>query len=488
MTNPVVHITNLNLHYAGQPVLRDLDWRIYPGENWVIGGKSGSGKSSLAKAIVKQEKASGDIHLRFTAGLTLPPVAYYVANWYQFTNLEGDRNFYYQQRYNKHQQHDTLTVYADLIHFGQKHQLDFHDAEPILEALGFDNCRETQLIELSSGEHKKVQLVQALWLKPQILILDEPYTGLDRQSRRQLNVILDRLAAEGVSLIVITNDNDIPASINRFAEIADGKINVVADIAAMAQDQERRPKPFPYFLQKAPTADSDTIAELRDVSVRYGEKTVLKNVSWRVRKGEKWLLQGPNGSGKSTLLSLLNGDHPQAYANDIWLFGRKRGSGESIWDIKEKIGIISPELHWYFDKHATVWHAIASGFYDSIGWFLNVKYEEKKKIEQLLDFFDLLEDKDKLLHTLPLGKQRLALLARTIVKNPPLLILDEPCQGLDRSQTTHFNAVVDELSAYGKTLIYVGHYESQLPSCLDRRLVLEKGEVILNERHTFLTT
>src|SRR5690606_33257511 len=121
-------------------------------------------------------------------------------------------------------------------------------------------------------------------------------------------------------------------------------------------------------------------------------------------------------------------------------------------------------------------------------WFLNVKYEEKKKIEQLLDFFDLLEDKDKLLHTLPLGKQRLALLARTIVKNPPLLILDEPCQGLDRSQTTHFNAVVDELSAYGKTLIYVGYYESQLPSCLYRRLVLEKGEVILNERHTFLTT
>ena len=193
------------------------------------------------------------------------------------------------------------------------------------------------------------------------------------------------------------------------------------------------------------------------------------------------MLQGPNGSGKSTLLSLLNGDHPQAYANDIALFGKKRGSGESIWDIKQKIGIISPELHWYFDKNATVWHAIASGFYDSIGWFLQVKYEEKKQIEQLLDFFDLLEDKDKLLHTLPLGKQRLALLARTIIKNPQLLILDEPCQGLDRSQTAHFNAVLDELSSYGKTLIYVGHYESHLPSCLYNCLVLVKGEVVILE-------
>ena len=174
----------------------------------------------------------------------------------------------------------------------------------------------------------------------------------------------------------------------------------------------------------------------------------------------------------------MNGDHPQAYASDIWLSGNKRGSGDSIWDIKEKVGIISPEMHWYFDNNATVWHTVASGFYDSIGWFIDVKYEEKKQMEQLLDFFDLLPHKNQLLHTLPLGKQRLALLARTIIKNPPLLILDEPCQGLDVAQTTHFNAVVDELCAHGNTLIYVGHYESQLPSCIEHKLILEKGEVI----------
>lgn len=481
MSNPIVHIANLNLHYAGKTVLCDLNWRIYPDEHWIIAGQSGSGKSSLAKAIMKQENASGEITFTFDPNNPMPERAYYVANWYQFANLEGDRNFYYQQRYNKQQQNDTLTVYADLIHFGQKHQLDFQYAEPILHALGFENCRETQLIELSSGEHKKLQLVQALWLRPQLLILDEPYTGLDKRSRTNLNSILDDMANAGSTLILISNDPDIPSSINRFAQIENGKLTVVKDLSAIQQDEERQQKPFPYFLQKAPAVDNDTMIELRNVSIRYGEKEVLKSISWRVKAGEKWLLQGPNGSGKSTLLSLLNGDHPQAYANDISLFGKKRGSGESIWDIKEKIGIISPELHWYFDKNASVWHAIASGFYDSIGWFLQVKYEEKKQIEQLLDFFDLLEDKDKLLHTLPLGKQRLALLARTIIKNPQLLILDEPCQGLDRSQTTHFNAVLDELSSYGKTLIYVGHYESQLPACLDNRLVLEKGEVVILE-------
>src|SRR5690606_29392862 len=253
------------------------------------------------------------------------------------------------------------------------------------------------------------------------------------------------------------------------------------DISLLTKDAIRERKELPSFLKIIPETPYDTIAQLGNVSVRYGEKEVLKNVSWEIKVGEKWLLQGPNGSGKSTLLSLINGDHPQAYGHDISLFGHKRGSGESIWDIKEKIGIISPELHWYFDKNATVWHSVASGFYDSIGWFIDVKHEERKKIEQLLDFFDLLPDKNKILHTLPLGKQRLALLARTIIKNPQLLILDEPCQGLDRAQTVHFNAVVDELCNYGKTLIYVGHYESQLPDCINHRLILEKGEVVDSE-------
>lgn len=478
---PFVHIANLNLQYANKQVLQDLNWSIFPGEHWVIGGKSGSGKSSLAKAIVQQEKSSGELKFQFDNQLSLPAQAYYVANWYQFANLEGDRNFYYQQRYNKQQSNDTWTVYADLLNFGKQYQLDFKTAEPILEALGFNNCRSTQLIELSSGEHKKLQLVQALWLKPQLLILDEPYTGLDKQARSSVNQLLDKLASAGSSLILISNDRNLPTAINRYAELVDGQLQPVESMEAMAQDESRQSKPFPYFLQQQPRVDADRMIELRNVSVRYGDKLVLNKINWCVQAGEKWLLQGPNGSGKSTLLSLLTGDHPQAYANDIYLFGKKRGSGESIWDIKEKIGIISPELHWYFDKQATVWHTIASGFYDSIGWFIQVKYEEKKQIEQLLDFFDLLADKDKLLHTLPLGKQRLALLARTIIKNPQLLILDEPCQGLDRSQTAHFNAVVDELSAYGKTLIYVGHYEAQLPACLDHRIVLEKGEVITSE-------
>ena len=482
MTDPVVHISQLNLHYAGETVLDYLDWQIHSGECWLIGGKSGSGKSSLAKVLAGAEQAEGTVQINFTPQSSLPARVLYVSNWYEFTNLEGDRNFYYQQRYNKQQKNDTLTVYAELAAYAETEHLSFADLEQYLSLFEFVDVKNTQLIELSSGEHKKLQLIKALWLRPQLLIIDEPYTGLDKASRKKLNGFFDELAVAGVHLILITNDRDLPRCINRYAEILRGKLKQVPSVKDLSTDSGRKQQELPSFLRESPASVADTVVHMENIHVRYGDKVVLNGINWTVRRGEKWLLQGHNGSGKSTLLSLITGDHPQAYANNIQLFGQPRGSGESIWEIKERIGIISPELHWYFDKTARVWQAIASGFHDSIGLFKQVSYEQRLKIDQLLAFFGLTEYKERLVTTLPLGKQRLVMLARTIIKNPPLLILDEPCQGLDHNQTELFNTVVDELCSFGKTLIYVGHYETQLPQCLEKKLILEKGEVLVTQR------
>ncbi|WP_164109352.1 MULTISPECIES: ATP-binding cassette domain-containing protein [Sphingobacterium] len=461
MTEPFVYIQDLTIQYQDKKVLNDLTWVLNKGEHYLLGGESGSGKTTLAKAFAAAN----------------PAKALYISNWYQFTNLEGDRNFYYQQRYNRHQGHDTLTVLAELEHHAQKENLNLSDIQERIVDFGFKDTLQSQLIELSSGEHKKLQLIKGLWSKPELLIIDEPYTGLDAQSRITLNNWLDDLAKVGVQLMLISNDRQLPRAINRFVHIVEGKIEQVDTPELLSKNPEREVMNFPGFLASSPQHDYRYIAQLHNVSIRYGEKEILKNISWEVKTGEKWLLQGPNGSGKSTLLSLINGDHPQSYGLDIHLFGQRRGTGESIWDIKKKIGIISPEMHWYFDQNATVWHTLASGFYDSIGWFIDVKFQERQQIEELLEFFGLTAFKNLKLQHLPLGQQRLALLARTIIKNPPLLVLDEPCQGLDAAQTSYFNAVVDELAQHGTTLIYVGHYESQLPSCIDHKLVLERGEV-----------
>lgn len=476
MKESFVSIKNLNLKFQQKAVLRDLNWAINRGENWVLGGASGSGKTSLAKIISGLQSASGDIKINFDQTSSLPAETLFVESWYQFKNLEGVANFYYQQRYTSQQAKETLTVHAELVSYGKEKGLHFDQVEPILEALGFSTFASSQLIELSSGEHKKLQLVKALWLKPQLLIIDQPYTGLDVASRQNLNALLDQVAEEGVQLILICNDTELPTCITSFAEIIDGTL-VQVDAFESSTSAENHLGEIPAFLKESPVYSSQNIVKMVDVNISYGEKQVLKNINWEVKAGEKWLLQGHNGSGKSTLLSLVNGDHPQSYANELYLFGNRRGSGESIWDIKQHIGLISPEFHWYFDPTATVWQSIASGFYDTVGLFQQLPYTKSTQVDELVKYFGLTENKNELLSALPLGKQRLVLLARTIIKNPELLILDEPCQGLDQQQTKHFNQLVDELCSNGMTLIYVGHFESQLPTCIEKRILLEKGEV-----------
>jgi molybdate transport system ATP-binding protein len=477
MSEPFVKIQNLSLQYRHKSVFNNLNWTINRGENWLLSGVSGSGKTSLAKIIAGLQKGIGDIQVNFDQESTLPARTLYVDSWYQFKNIEGVANFYYQQRYTSLQAKDTLTVEAELISYGNENGLKFSAVESIAAALGFSGLKKSQLIELSSGEHKKLQLVKALWLKPQLLIIDQPYTGLDKVSRRNLNNLLNQAADEGVHLVLINNNDDYPQCINRFSKISGGKLLVLHGFDQAADEVSLNRKSLPDFLKISPVYTSDNIVKMIDVSISYGEKQVLKNINWEVKAGEKWLLQGHNGSGKSTLLSLINGDHPQSYANTLYLFGHKRGSGESIWDIKKHIGLISPEFHWYFDATSTVWQSIASGLYDSVGLFCNLPYSKSILVDQLIDYFGLTESKNELLSTLPLGMQRMVLLARTIIKNPEVLILDEPCQGLDLQQTQHFNRLVDELCSNGMTLIYVGHYESALPASLQKRIVLENGEV-----------
>jgi molybdate transport system ATP-binding protein len=476
MFKPFVYIQDLNLSYHNKVVLKDLYWEMNIGENYVIGGKSGTGKTSLAKAIAGLIPTQGSIEIDFDGLSKLPKEVLYVESWYQFKNLEGVANFYYQQRYTSQQAKETLTVHAELVGYGKEKGLHFDQVEPILEALGFATFASSQLIELSSGEHKKLQLVKALWLKPQLLIIDQPYTGLDTASRKNLNILLDKVAKEGVQLILICNETELPICIDSFAEIRDGQLLKV-DAIENSANSETHLREIPAFLKESPVYSSQNIVKMLDVNISYGDKQVLKNINWEVKAGEKWLLQGHNGSGKSTLLSLVNGDHPQSYANELYLFGNRRGSGESIWDIKQHIGLISPEFHWYFDATATVWQSIASGFYDTVGLFQQLPYTKSTQVDELVAYFGLTENKNELLTALPLGKQRLVLLARTIIKNPELLILDEPCQGLDQQQTQHFNQLVDELCSNGMTLIYVGHFESQLPTCIEKRILLEKGEV-----------
>jgi molybdate transport system ATP-binding protein len=219
------------------------------------------------------------------------------------------------------------------------------------------------------------------------------------------------------------------------------------------------------------------VIELRNVTVSHGGRTILRDVNWTVRAGERWAVLGPNGSGKTTLLSLLCGDHPQAYSNEVYLFGRRRGTGESIWDVKRNVGLVSPEFHLYFSEPLTASRAAATGFFDTLT-DRRTTPDQDAAAAGLFAAFGLTPLADRPFRQLSTGEQRLVLLARALVKRPPLLILDEPFQGLDDDTVELVRGWLDRELRADQTLLFVSHLPGEIPACVTRTLRLDAGAVV----------
>ena len=218
------------------------------------------------------------------------------------------------------------------------------------------------------------------------------------------------------------------------------------------------------------------ILNLSNVSIRYGNRTILKDLDWTVCEGERWALQGENGAGKSTLLSLVCADNPQSYSCNISLFGHKRGSGESIWQIKRHIGYVSPEMHRAYLRDLPAIDIVASGLSDSVGLYCRPRPEQKEICRQWMEVFGIADIQDKTFLQLSSGEQRLCLLARAFVKDPELLVLDEPLHGLDLKNRQRVREIIQTFCQRPhKTLIMVTHYKEELPECMTHSLTLKKN-------------
>ncbi|HEX5153316.1 MAG TPA: ATP-binding cassette domain-containing protein [Parafilimonas sp.] len=454
----------------GDGGLNDVSFTLNESEHLLITGGSGSGKTTLAKVLSNKIFYKGSVEHSIHQ-----PHIIFVEQHYYFKTLSNTNDFYYQQRYNSLDNNDALTVMEELL----KISGDRNEINVLLEQLQLSHRKNDSLLHLSSGEHKRFQLIKGFLQHADVFIFDSPFVGLDINSRKTLRSIIDE-KAKSSTIIVIADVEDAPACITHVAELEAGTLKRFENIKNFVGSHSSLITHHSSFTGNIPIQNNniefDVAVKLENVSVAYGDKKILSGINWQINQGEKWLLKGANGAGKSTLISLITGDHPQAYANTIFLFDKKRGSGESIWDIKKKIGYVSPELHWYFDKTLSVYDTIASGFFDTIGVYKKLSGEQQSIVEEWLSFLNIKAKAQQQLHTISTSQQRLALLARALVKNPPLLILDEPCQGLDEQQVKDFVALVDDLcKRSNKTLIYVSHYENEIPGCINKTLLLESN-------------
>lgn len=481
-TTSLLEVKDLRVQLSGRTVLKDVSFSVSPGERLAVIGPSGSGKTTLVNVLAG--KCFGRGIIKFNTGNGSSPRIITITQQHRFKNLSNLSSFYYQQRFNSSDSEDAVTVHESL--------LAISDDEPAvtetLALLGIAHIRHTRLIQLSNGEHKRFQLAKAILQNAGWLLLDSPYTGLDVTARKMLNKIIDTLSEKGINFLLVTSATDIPASVTHVALLEEGMFTAVMPRAVFDADRKSfthhsglNPaynKSFESVKEAYSYPDFSVAIKMVNTSVSYNNRTILDNINWEVKKGECWNVSGHNGSGKSTLLSLVNGDNPQAFANEIYLFDRKKGSGESIWDIKQKIGYVSPELHHYFDSSASCYEVIASGLFDTIGLFRQLGRQQKQMVDEWISLLRISEFSRKLFRQLSNGEQRLVLLARALVKNPPLLILDEPCQGLDPGVASRFISLINDICVnMKKTLVYVSHYREEIPPCVTYTLQLEQGRI-----------
>ena len=207
---------------------------------------------------------------------------------------------------------------------------------------------------------------------------------------------------------------------------------------------------------------------MKNVNVGWGDNRVLKNINWKLFEGNHWLIRGPNGSGKTTFLELITGDNQQVYSNEIYMFGKKRGSGESIWDIKKNLGIVSYRMHVEYRMlgGTSLQNVIISGLRDSIGLYGKASDLEISTAKKWLALAKLQDRADENFGNLSYGEQRAVLILRAVVKSPKILILDEPCHGLDENYRFKILELL-ELIAEQKTttLLHVTHDPSEMLKC-----------------------
>ncbi|MCK7013421.1 molybdate ABC transporter ATP-binding protein ModF [Enterobacter roggenkampii] len=470
-----LHISQGTFRLSDTRTLTIADLTLRAGESWAFVGTNGSGKSALARALAGElNLLKGEYQSDFTrlTRLSFEQLQKLVSDEWQRNNTDllspGEE--------------DTGRTTAEII---QDEVKDPARCQRLAEQFGITPLLNRRFKYLSTGETRKTLLCQALMSEPELLILDEPFDGLDVQSRAQLASLLASLNQQGYTLVLVLNRFDeIPDFIQHAGVLADCNLTETGEktallkqalIAQLAHSEQldgiTLPEPDAPSARHALDPHQPRIV-LRDGVVSYDDRAILNHLSWTVNPGEHWQIVGPNGAGKSTLLSLITGDHPQGYSNDLTLFGRRRGSGETIWDIKKHIGYVSSSLHLDYRVSTTVRNVILSGYFDSIGIYQAVSDKQHKLAQQWLDILGM-DNRvaDAPFHSLSWGQQRLALIVRALVKHPTLLILDEPLQGLDPLNRQLIRRFVDVLISEGETqLLFVSHHAEDAPSCITHRL------------------
>ncbi len=493
MKPPLLELRDVSITRGRRVLFRKMNWTIRLGERWALIGPAGSGKTSVAEVLAGTRRvARGRILYSFTEDETPSEREVILLSSESQMNARASNSPYYQARWNSFEEEDGRTVRNFISAQGIYGLSEYHVLSAGEVPSHFPACRrhalgatgvapllKRKIMDLSNGELRKVLLARALAQKPHLLILDDPLSGLDARSRRAFHKVVAAASQMGISLVFIASSfEDLPAKC--ASHVLQLERHRLVFSGPMSRGPFRRARSWTGGVTR-PGGDTagvpgEIAIEMNKASVRYGRTYVLKDVTWQVRYREHWAVLGPNGSGKTTLLGLILGDNPQAYACDIRIFGRARGSGESIWEIKKYIGHVAPEVQSFLPLDQTGEMIVCSGFHDSIGLYRRCSRARHKSAARILKKLGIARLAARMMGEMSSSEQRLILIARALVKRPRILILDELCQGLDAATRRRMIELMDRLAVGNDlTLIVVAHRWEDLPRSITNALYLDEG-------------
>ena len=465
----------VTVNFDDRFTLSEIDWTIEPNQHWVITGTNGAGKSALAAVLA----GVGDIESGTVTGL---PKNVGLVSFEAQAELIA-----------KELKKDDADI-MDVISLGTPVREMIFDycqdpelAQELVEKFGIYPLLDRAFRKLSTGETRKVMLIRALANKPDLLILDEPFDGLDVDTLAMLQAHLASIIDTTPMVMVLNRFDEMPDFISHVAYVDHGKLALTVDrkddsafnelyqLLHLKNTDLTIPEADPALT--LPSLDpSQPLVRLNQATIKYGDTIIVDKLDWTIERGQHWQLSGPNGSGKTGVLSLITGDHPQCYVNDIFVFGFQRGKGESIWQIKQFIGYVSTSLQWEYRVSTSCKNVIISGFYDSIGMYTKSSDNQKKIADQWLALLGMTDRADHPFNKLSYGDQRLLLIARAMVKHPPLLILDEPCLGLDDMNRQLVLALIEKICQGSETtVLYVNHHAEDQIKGIENYLGLKKN-------------
>ncbi|MBP5978749.1 MAG: ATP-binding cassette domain-containing protein [Halomonas sp.] len=500
-----IQLNNATISFEDRFTLSEIDWTIEPDQHWVITGANGSGKSALAAALA----GIGKLEAGTVEGLPerVGLVSFEAQAELIAAELKKDDADIM----------DVVSLGTPVREMIFEYCRDAELANDLVEKFGITKLLDRAFRKLSTGETRKVMLIRALANQPDLLILDEPFDGLDADTLAMLQAHLAAIVGHVPMVLVLNRFDEMPDFITHVAYL-DKELLGAAREDKKEEDKKRGNQKhsnkkhreggrltftvdrqdeaaFNELYQllhlkttdlRVPEADpasrlhaldpSQPLVKLTQATIRYGDTLIVDRLDWTIERGQHWQLSGPNGSGKTCVLSLITGDHPQCYTNDIFVFGFQRGNGESIWQIKQFIGYVSTALQWEYRVSTSCRNVIISGFYDSIGVYTKSTDQQKKIADEWLALLGMQARADQPFNKLSYGDQRLLLIARAMVKHPPLLILDEPCLGLDDMNRQLVLALIEKIcEGRETTVLYVNHHTEDKIKEIDNHLALEKN-------------